>query len=514
MNSAFSNYIYSAAPSLDENNNIIMDLDIGALGIKKAVEQSELFQSNINLFNLKELAQSAAVTLITDGSAENIQMKLTYSGLGSHDVELSKEDKNDLFIHSTVLLKQSPKQWINEQINKSKGIISLTSTNDKYGNDTTIANFMLKTNVFANISELAKDRKNAAEESSDYPFRHYEEKKPHLPPVDYTVTEIHGNNLYIKAEFDNHKHDLVFDKRKLQGQDIGHLIFNMTYGKTLELEYENNLEHEETNMSNYLGIEGLHYTYRGDYSDPAVSYKGIIWSDWEVLDTIENFINEDVEEGIVPEGTEVQDWVKKEGNAEAIKSFLDECIVAQQTEDRIAELKDEANKKYSDVLDTEFCVDGWYDISKWAAKTDDNFDKLFEKFNISSEEAHKMASDYLEKRDNERLYDFVYDFLSEHTDSSDLIEIAKDCGIKLEMPCMIYLQNGCSYDTVNMNECANKLDKLHEEYSGLHAVVFNAEGTIYSNMLTETAGQDFRKENGMPLIPKEKQSTYEHTNDI
>ena len=270
---------------------------------------------------------------------------------------------------------------------------------------------------------------------------------------------------------------------------------------------------EARQKSNYLSINGLTYTYNGEWADPTVTYKGITWSEWEISDAINDYIREDIEEGIVPKGTEIQDWINKEEKADVVKGFLDDWIAAQQTEDKIDELKNEANKKYSDKLDAEFCADGWYDLSKWASKTDDNFDKLFKKFDISPEEAHKMASDYLEEWDNERLDDFVYDFLSEHTDSSDLIEIAKDCGVELEKPCMIYLQNGYSYDTVNMNECVRKLDKLHEEYSGLHVVVFNAEGTIYSNMLTETTGNDFRRENNIPIKPKEKQTTYEHTND-
>ncbi len=509
MSSAFSNYIYSANSSLDTNNNIVMDLDIGSLGIQRAIEQSDMPKDAVNLFNLKTLAENTNIKLITDGTAENIQMFLTYKGLGQYTVQLSDQDKNDLHIHSTVLLKQSPKQWINEQINKAHGKLNIVSSHDRFGEDTTVRDFYSQTRIFANATELAKDRTNSKKENSNYPFRHYNEQHPNLPPVDYTFTEVQNNVFTVKAEFNGHTYSLEFEKDKLQGQDIGKIIFNRAYGKTLEQEYFN----EREKMCNYLEIQGLTYQYHGDYADPTVSYKGVTWSEWEISDAIEEYIKEDIDKGIVPEGTEIQDWISKEGNADVVKRFLDDWIAAQQTEDKIDELKKEANKKYSDELDAEFCADGWYDLSKWASKTDDNFDKLFKNFNISSEEAHKMASDYLEKWDNERLDDFVYDFLSEHTDSSDLIEIAKDCGIELEKPCMIYLQNGYSYDTVNMGECVRKLDKLNEEYSGLYVVVFNAEGTIYSNTLTETTGNDFRRENNMLLKPKEKQTNYEHTND-
>ena len=65
-------------------------------------------------------------------------------------------------------------------------------------------------------------------------------------------------------------------------------------------------------IQNWMGIEGVEYRYYNEWADPTVTYKGFTFSEWELTDAVQDWIDYDVQQGDIPVGTTIQEYLQNE----------------------------------------------------------------------------------------------------------------------------------------------------------------------------------------------------------
>ena len=78
-----------------------------------------------------------------------------------------------------------------------------------------------------------------------------------------------------------------------------------------------------------MGIEGVEYHYYNEWSDPTVTYKGFTFSEWELTDAIQNWIDWDIAKGDIPKGTTIHEYLENENHHIIVTDILDDFVASQ-----------------------------------------------------------------------------------------------------------------------------------------------------------------------------------------
>ena len=154
-------------------------------------------------------------------------------------------------------------------------------------------------------------------------------------------------------------------------------------------------------QENWMGIEGVEYHYYNEWSDPTVTYKGFTFSEWELTDAIQNWIDLDIAEGDIPKGTTIHEYLENENHHIIVTDILDD-FVANQWE----VLRENANMKLEntaiDLLDFQKISFAYYreEVSEDTPATVTTFTFMSELPITTQEEFHSEAFEQWDLQDS------------------------------------------------------------------------------------------------------------------
>lgn len=80
-------------------------------------------------------------------------------------------------------------------------------------------------------------------------------------------------------------------------------------------------------MQYFLGIKGIEFIWRGEWSDPLIRYKRHTFNAWDVQEGVESMYDDYVQEGYIkPVKGGWREWGAK--NPKSVKALLDDYIWA------------------------------------------------------------------------------------------------------------------------------------------------------------------------------------------
>lgn len=261
--------------------------------------------------------------------------------------------------------------------------------------------------------------------------------------------------------------------------------------------------------NDWCGIKGLTRIYHGDWADPEVKYKGISFSEYDIIEIADIDISEaiytglDIDPHLIGEGvlTEkskgkswdkdtgdiIDDWLTNPNNHETILCRLDDMIHAMQNEELYERLTSEATDLYQnncDSVEFEFCVNAAELLNSYARQSKDQWEHLKDLTGDKEIPLPSIHGDYVG--------DYLFDYLVDLGDKK-LNKICKTLELKPQKTYIINAQNGEYEECFDESQVIECFEKLTGKYEGLAAVIVSVDGTEFKDVLNTNSLKELKE---------------------
>ena len=256
-------------------------------------------------------------------------------------------------------------------------------------------------------------------------------------------------------------------------------------------------------MSRWYDIDGVDYHYNGDMSDPSLTYKGITFNAYDVEDALQQNLDDAIEEGIVPEGTTLKDYLSNPENQFVATDLLDDWIFTAQTQEQIAAMQQGVSEYFDDNIKPEIvrmAVDDLIDIASISTeKLTTIRDQIAEVQGTAPESV--LSDDAIQQMDAQDIFDFL-----ENTEADTLLAVAEENGVQICQHYAVMLQSSYIFKDIESDDRLIELMKsLEMNRDGVYAVAVGVQGIVFSDAINANASQKLTEELNHPA-QDEKQS--------